>query len=131
MATNKGKKTRLSDAAHALRDLLVKVGSDADHIAVADAGDLPIGICPDMPSGANQEVAVLLPGCAAETQEAPCSEAIGAGVPIFGADDGKVSLLPAAAGTYYRVGTSINATAAADEILEYDPCLPYAVVVEA
>jgi hypothetical protein len=122
--------TRLSDAALATEHLLVKVGSDADHVAVmAAVTDVPVGTVPDTPGAAEEEVAVNLLGAASETLEMIAGEAVAAGVRVFAAADGKVNDLSAVAGTYFCVGTALEAAAADGDEIEVDPCIPYPVVV--
>jgi len=131
MATHKGRITRIADAAIATLNLLVKVGSDASHVAVmAAVTNVPIGVCNDLPA-AGDEIAVLLLGATDETRELVAAEAIGAGVRVFAGASGKVTLLPAAAGTYFCVGTAITAAAADGAPIEVDTCVPYPVVVTA
>lgn len=130
MGTHKRSMTRLSDAALATENLLVKVGSDADHIAVmAAVTDVPIGAVPDTPAAAEEEVAVNLLGAAPETIEMVAGEAIAAGVRVYAGADGKVTDLPAGAGTYFCVGTALVAAAEDGDEIEVDPCIPYPVVV--
>ncbi len=52
---------RLSDAAIA-RYLLVKKGTDNDHIAVAGSGDIPYGATDDSASAAEENIAIALLG---------------------------------------------------------------------
>lgn len=127
----KGTMTRLADAAHALQHLLVKFGSDADHIAVAGVADMPIGTCDDTPGEAEASAAVRLLGSFDGSITMVASEVIGAGVRVFQAAGGKVSLLPEAAGDYWCVGTSLTAAAADEDELEVDACVPYPVTVAA
>ena len=130
MGTHKRSLTRLSDAALATENLLVKVGSDADHIAVmAAVTDVPIGAVPDTPAAAEEEVAVNLLGAASETIEMVAKEAISAGEQVFADATGKVTDLPAGAGTYCCVGTALVAAAADGDEIEVDPCIPFPVVV--
>ena len=94
--------------------LLVKVGTDAMHIAVAGADDLPIGTCPDETTARDLGVAVpvFILG-KGSTKLMVASEAIPAGVEVFGAADGKIAL----AGKY-RVGVTLTAVTAANELVE-------------
>lgn len=128
MGTHARSLTRLSDAALSVENLLVKVGSDANHIAVmAAVTDVPIGAVPDTPSAAEQEVSVNLLGAASETVEMVADGEVVAGERVFAGADGKVTDLPAAAGTYFCVGTAL--TGATDDDIEVDPCVPYPVTV--
>jgi hypothetical protein len=129
MAKHKGSITRIADAAIATLNLLVTVGSDADHFAVmAAVTNVPIGVCIDTPD-ADDEVAIALLGCADETREMVAGEAIAAGVRVFAGADGKITDEPAAAGTYFCIGTAITAAAADGDPIEVDTCVPYPVTV--
>jgi hypothetical protein len=118
-----------ADAALATKHLLVKQGSDASHIAVCGAADLPKGICKDSPGAAEDLVHVVVLGSSIETQLAIASAAIAAGIPIYTAAAGKVQSEPTAAGTYYMVGYSITAAGADGDKIEFDPITPIKVVV--
>ncbi|PTY03090.1 hypothetical protein DB346_07505 [Verrucomicrobia bacterium LW23] len=120
--------TRLSDAAIAARHSLVKVGSDAAHVAVTGVSDIPLGICLDEPAAAEEPVAVALLGAAAGTLRAVASGTVTAGDYVVPAASGAVRTLPVAAGTYYIVGRAI-ATAASGALVEMDPCVPVQRVV--
>lgn len=54
--------------------------------------------------------------------EITAAGAFAAGADVFAADDGKVQALPAAAGTYRRVGKALEAATADNDIVEI---LPY------
>lgn len=126
-----GSMTKIADAAQSIQHLLVKIGSAATHIAVAGVADKPIGVCPDTPA-LGDSAAVLLLGCAKESLTMVASEAMAtAGVRVFAAANGKISLLPAAAGTYYCVGQLLTTAAADGSEVQVDPCIPFEVVVSA
>ena len=57
------------------------------------------------------------------------SAAITSGAQLTAAADGKVITTPAAAGTYWVVGTAWGAAGAADEEIEIIPCTPFQVTV--
>ncbi len=124
----KGTMTKIADAAQAIQHLLVKFGSDADHIAIAGVADSPIGTCLDTPA-LGDSAAVALLGCADESRSMVASEAIAAGSRVFAAADGKVSDLPDGAGTYFCVGVALEAAAADLDEIQVDPCIPFSVVV--
>lgn len=121
--------TKLADAAITTRFLLVKAGSDAEHIAVNGANDLPLGVCPDEPSAAEAEVAVQLFGCAKATRVMVASEPIAADKEVFTAAAGKVQDAPTVAGTYYRVGRALRAAGADGDAFEVDPYPPQEYIV--
>ena len=127
--THAGPLTKFSDAAIATRYLLGKFGSDVNHVAVAGANDKPLGIIADEASAAEEPVAVQLLGVAESTRKCVTSEAIALTDELYTAANGKVQNLPAAAGTYYKVGRPLQAAAGADEVIEFEPCFPVAVVV--
>lgn len=120
--------TRLTDAAITSRHLLYKVGSDADHIAVGGAADLPIGTIDDEADAAEENLSVQLLG-KGPTKRMVASEAISAGEEAYTAASGKVQDLPTAAGTYWRVGTALTAAAADGDIIEVADCVAQKLVI--
>lgn len=133
VGTHDGTISRLPDAAIATRNLLHKVGSDADHTVVCGANAVPLGTINDEATAAdvtaaNVYVAVDLLG-KGPTKRMVASEAISAGVLVFTAASGKVSLLSASAGTYYCVGTALTAASADGDIIEVADCSPIKTVV--
>lgn len=119
--------SRLTDAAITTEGLLYKKGSDADHIAVCGASDVPLGSVEDTPDAAEQRVAVQLLGKGG-CKRMIASGAVAADVRVFTAASGKVSELSATPGTYYFVGVSLNAAADGEEVKVND-CAPVATVV--
>lgn len=100
--------SKAADASHATRHLLVKTGTDADHIAACGAGDLPLGVTDDEPSAAEDLVNVALLGAAPGTRRVMAATALAAGIDLYTAASGLVQALPTAAGTYYKVGRSVT-----------------------
>jgi len=119
--THAGSITRKTDAAIATRHLLVKVGSDADHIAACGASEVPIGTVPDEAAAAEENVEVALLGSAPSSRKMVASEAITAGEKVYTAASGKVQDLPTDAGTYYCVGTALTPASADGDVIEVDP----------
>ena len=120
--------TKVADAAIATQNLLVKFGSDADHIAVAGASDVPLGVCIDTPD-AGDSVGVDLLGLGSLTKRVVASAEIVVGAELAAAAGGKVVTLPTDAGTYYVVGRAFTAASGDGEELEMVSTLPRAVVV--
>jgi hypothetical protein len=118
-----GRITRKADAAIADRYRAVKIGSDADHIAVAGISDIPLGICADEPAAAEDLVPVYLLGSHGETMRGIASGTVTAGDFVVAAASGALRTLPVASGTYYIVGRALT-TAATTEVFEFDPSLP-------
>jgi len=127
--THEGSITKLVDAALTTRYLLVKFGTDVDHIAANGASDRPLGICTDEAAAAEDPVNVNLLGSAKETQKVVASEAIAYDVDVFTAASGKVQTEPVVAGTYYKVGRSMQAASTDGDVMEIDPCPAIAVEV--
>ncbi len=116
--THKESVTRIADSTLTTKYLLVKKGTDNNHIAVADSADIPYGVCPDEPT-AGDSVTVLLLGKGA-TKKMIAHEAMATiGVRVYAYTGGKVALT----GTV-EVGTLLT-TAAADgdivEVADYPP----------
>lgn len=117
--------TRRVDAALTDRHLLVKQGSDADHIAVNGAADIPLGTCPDEPEAAEDAATVNLLGQKPGTMKMVAGAAIVHGALVVGTASGKVITLPGTTGTYYIVGRSVNrATTADGDEIEVAHCFP-------
>jgi hypothetical protein len=116
--THTDNETKLTDAAITTRHLLYKIGSDANHIAVAGADDLVIGTVDDEASAAEEYVAVQLLGKGA-TKRMVASEAMATtGVDVFQTAGGKIAL----SGTR-KVGV-LKQTASADgDVVEVQDCL--------
>lgn len=123
-----GNLTLLADAALADHNLRVKLGSDANHFAVAGA-EAALGICTDDPDTAEDPYNVALLGAAKGTLVGVASAAIAAGDYIVGQTTGRFRTLPTSAGTYYVEGKAVTAASADGDEFEFVPCLPYAVTV--
>lgn len=113
--------TRKTDAAITTRYLIGKIGSDAAHVAVAGAADVPLGIIEDEASAAEELVPVKLFGSGQGTSLVVASAAIAAGDFVVAAASGKVRTLPGTTGTYYILGRALHAAAADGDLLEIDP----------
>lgn len=127
--THAGAVTRKADAAIATRYLIGKYGSDADHIAIGTASAAPMGVITDEAAAAEDIVAVELLGVSARTLLMVASAAISADTDVYTAANGKVQELPAAAGTYYKVGRTLTASGADGDQIEVAHCHPLATVV--
>jgi hypothetical protein len=105
--------TKLSDAAIG-RNLIVKIGSDADHVAICGAADVPIGVTLNATTGAEQaqQVALLSGGL---TMTA--SAAITAGATLERAANGKCATIGGGVGVHLAVGQAITAAAADGDLI--------------
>ena len=102
--------TKLSSAAIG-RNLLVKFGADANHIALCGAADTPIGVTVSTATAAEQPVAIaLLSGGVTMTSGA----AIAYGSTLEPAANGKVQTLGGGVGTHLCVGQALTGAAGAD-----------------
>lgn len=130
--THVGSVARRADGAYG-RYLLYKIGSDANHVALADVADIPIGAGDDESTAAEDILNVRLFGAQGETMLLQPSAAINAGDMIVAAANGQVRALPAVAGTYYIIGRALNTVsgsfAATGQLLESDPTFPIQRVV--
>ncbi len=105
------------------------MGSDEEHVAVTDAlSDIPLGICTDEATGAEEEINIAILGLQTSSQLLVAGEAIGAGDMLITGTDGKARILPTSAGTYYIIGRALE-TAATDEQFEAATCFPQQRVV--
>lgn len=120
--------TRLCDAALASRYLLLKIGSDANHVAACGVGDIPVGFGLDTTDAAEDSVAVSKFGLQTEGALGVASGAIAAGDLLVPGANGTVRTLPVAAGTYYIIGRATKAAADTDQV-EYTPSFPIQRVV--
>lgn len=127
--------TRFAEEAVGIRNLLFIQGTAANQVLIADGVARPIGIMPDTVDADNLEdepKAIELLGIAPRTLPMVASEAIGIDVDVFSVGAaGKIGVLPAAAGTYWKVGRSVTAGDGDGSAVEVAHHAPVAVVVEA
>ena len=118
-----------ADGAIPTRFLLVKQGTDADHVDLCGAGDLPMGICSDEAAAAEDGVAVQSLVATDETRKMVASEAIAANAEVYTAASGKIQDEPVVAGTYFKVGVARQAAGVDGDLIEVEPCFPQRLVV--
>jgi len=111
--------TKLADGAHASRHLIVKIGSDDDHVTPAGASDLAFGVTDDQPSLAEQPINVQFLGVGVGTKRFIAVGALNDNVAIYQAANGQVQGEPTVAGTYYRIGRTKGAAVQGDDTLYY------------
>ncbi len=124
--------TRRADAAHSYRYLLVKSGSDAFHAAICGVADYPIGSTSDTPAAAEDIMNVDPLNRAVRSRPLRCTTALAANLDVYTAANGYVAALPAAAGTYYKVGRTASAAvqeATSLYTVQVVPCAPVKTVV--
>lgn len=109
----------LATAAVATPFLLAKIGADDQHAAViAAAADEPIGAFSDEAAAAEDGVDVELFGVTSRTLVLVAKVAIGLGADVYSNGDGKVTVKPTAAGTYWKVGKALTASTADGDPIE-------------
>src|SRR5713101_4532686 len=124
--TPKGRCTRIADAAFTSRYLLCKPGSDAAHIAIAGAADIPLGVVPDM-TPVSGDLTMPLPvnllGLNEDTERMVASAAIAVGAFVVPAANGQIATAPGA-GAGYALGRAMTAAAAAGDLIEVAATFP-------
>lgn len=124
-----GRLTLQCDAELSSANLLLKRGSDSDHVAVTTAAtEKPLGLGATGTDAAEDFVGVALLGKGGDTKLAVASAAIAVDAVLVAAAGGKVATISASAGTYYVIGRALSAAAADGDIIEVDDCHPYAFV---
>lgn len=127
--TPKGRATYLGDVQFTSRYLLCKVGSDATHIGIAGASDIPLGVVDDMtPSNdAAGDFSYWFPvdllGMCEDTKRVQASAAIAVGAFLVMAANGQVATAPGS-GAGYAIGRAKTAAANAGDIIEMIPTFP-------
>lgn len=130
--TPKGRATYLADAIFASRYLLCKPGSDANHIAIAGAADIPLGVVDDMTPTTDTDLSYWLPvdllGMCEDTKRMQASAAIAVGAFVVPAAAGQIATAPGS-GAGYAIGRARSAAAAGNDLIEVIPTFPVKVAV--
>jgi hypothetical protein len=121
-----GRKTYLADNAFTSRYLLAKIGSDASHIDVCTAADVPLGVVPDMTpttdvGNLTYPLPVNLFPVTNTTERMIAAGPIALGAFVSPAAVGQVQTTPATTGAYYVVGRALTAALAASDMIEVSP----------
>lgn len=116
--------TKLADVALTRRHLLVKIGTDASHIAINTASDIALGVVDDEAEAAEDPVNVQLLGQKEGTILMVASAAITAGAMVVSAADGKIRTLPGTTGNYYIIGRALEAAGADGDVIEVAHSFP-------
>lgn len=111
-----GTDSYLTDAAITSRFRVVTFGTDANHVAAAGVGDIPIGVTPDEATAAEQKVSVQLFGIYPNGCRGVASGAITAGDMLVAGASGAVRTLPGSSGTYYIIGRATKTVADGAEV---------------
>lgn len=98
------------------RGLLVKAGSDSDHVVVAGAADTPFLATTDEGAVAEDLVNCRALACSPGTIKLVASANIAYGDQVVPAANGQIATIAAGAGNYYVVGIAIQAGGANDPI---------------
>ena len=116
--------TKLADEVFTLHNLIVTLGTDSDHIAIADAADKPLGACIDAPDVVDYPASVeLLTG--PDTNIFVAAAAIAVDDELYLTAGGKVAnAATVGSGDFYHLGRALTAAAAADEEIEAEGQYP-------
>jgi len=129
-----GQLTRFAEEVLPARHLLVTQGTASNQFLVADGTARPMGTVPDTVDADNlddEPKAIELLGIAPRTLPMVAAAAFDQDIDLYSLAGGKVGALPVAAGTYWRVGRSLNEAGGADVNVEVAHHAPVAVVVKA
>lgn len=118
---DKGRLTRVCEAAFPTRYLLARAGAGADGALINNANTRPIGVSPDE-GDVGDPIAICSLGSSMGTMRVRASKAFPAGVRLFTAAGGKVTDVHTA-GCFY-VGQALTASTGDDAIVELDPIHP-------
>jgi hypothetical protein len=136
--THHGVVTRIPDSTNfsnfTAQHLLLMAGSDVDHVQVCDGAHLPLGHTDDDPQAAGDPIQMNLLGSIKRTVKMLAASALAASIDVYAstANPGFIIALPAVAGAYYKVGTSVYTgvqNADGNYEVEVDPCQPEKVLV--
>jgi hypothetical protein len=116
--------TKLADVALTRRHLLVKIGTDANHVAINTASDIPLGVADDEAELAEDPVNVQLLGQKEGTILMVAGAAITAGAFVVGTAGGKIITLPGTTGSYYIIGRAMEAAGADLDVINVAHCFP-------
>jgi len=118
--------TKKSDAIQALRHVLVKIGSDIDHVAVTTANtENPLGVCNDEAAAIEDNVNVQVLGAKSGTILVRAHAALDAGDLLVPAAAGRAQTIDGLSSvSVYIVGRALNAATDQDDLVEMAPCLP-------
>lgn len=115
---------RKADAAITERYRMVKVGSDANHIAITAAiTDQPLGVCMDEPAAAETNCAVQLLNACGGTVFMRAAGAISNDALLEATASGRVQTLTTTTGTHFCVGRALNAASNAGDLVEVEPIM--------
>jgi len=107
--------TKYADAAHASRHLLVKIGSDDDHVAVNGVADYPYGLTDDQPAAAGDAINVQFLGSGG-TKRLIATGALADNVDVYTAANGQVQGLPSGTvAAIYLIGRTKGAAVQGDD----------------
>lgn len=121
--------SKLADVALTRRHLLVKIGTDVNHVAINTASDIPLGVVDDEAEAAEDPVNVQLLGQKEGTVLMVAGAAITAGAFVVGTAAGKVITLPGTTGSYYIIGRAMEAAGADLDVINVAHCFPILRVV--
>lgn len=118
VGTSKSKAFKLDSAiASGTLAILVKVGSDDDHVEVCGAADKPIGVVYNEGGAAVAAEAWATVHFFGDVIKVKANAAIALGAQVHTADDGEVAPEPSAAGTTFLIGQALGVASADGDII--------------
>jgi len=119
--THEGTLTKSADAPITERNLLAKIGSGIDRVAICGTLDTPIGVITDEAAAPGDLVSVSLLGSSRGTVKMVANGAITQGGLVEPAANGRVQPHFTGVGTHHIVGRALDAATGAGEVIEVDP----------
>ncbi len=118
--THDGNITKFAEAAITERYLIGKVGGAVDRVAVAGAGDAPLGVITDEAGAMGDPVNVALLGSSRGTLRMVASAAIAQGSLVEPTTGGRIQTLAGSAGAHHIVGRALDPALGAGDAIEVD-----------
>ncbi|HSI08827.1 MAG TPA: capsid cement protein [Rariglobus sp.] len=109
---------------------LGKIGADSRHATlIAAAADEPLGAFTDEAAAAEDLINLELAGLTERTLPLVADGVIALGADVYSKGDGKVTVKPTAAGTYWKVGKALTASTADNDPIEVRMQVPRKLIV--
>ena len=116
-------------AGEASRWLVYTLDASTHKLNVCGVHNKPYCVVDNQGVATTEYAVPLLLGAGVHTLKARAAGSITIGQDIYAAASGQVSVCPTAAGLYWRIGRSMTTVTVADDLIEFIPCSPQAVVV--
>ena len=121
---DQGRKTYFADATTSSRYLLYKTGSDADHVALAGAGDTPLGPSDDSVADITVPISINLLGACPGTLRVVTDGTVTNGAWVKAAANGQVTAATTGDVVIGRAIITSDVTSAAGDVITIVPIVP-------